>query len=101
MPKKLVDFPVINVSEDDTEGRFLVEFYKKIGWNGTDYINSTSIQVHPEQWKEFCQVLINVSRNSEINLTYMWLNQGPSSDQREKVPYGKVLLTNDCFVSES
>lgn len=91
---KMIDYPKIELTKESAL-TYIFDFYTALGWNGIDMLDPYEIKISTEQWHEICSKFTQLRGEFEHNLSYTWLNQGPSASN--DVPFGKVVIGPKAF----
>ena len=78
---------------------YLIDFYRRIGWNEQDTLDPKKIVMNEQQWQEVAAALNSLPRGpGEMAAGFAWMNWGPSADKR--VPYGKIDVREGAFTRD-
>jgi hypothetical protein len=85
--------PIPELTEADPQHR-LVEFFRKLGWDGEAQVDPTLVKLHEEDWQHMLRketehakkVLAGQASPVElaVSLGFLWMNWGPSAGGRHR-----------------
>lgn len=95
----LVKLPDLNFDAKDA-GKYLVKFYKKLGWDGKLELDVTEVIVSREDWETICKKMMDFYPPHEKSIGgLLCMNSGPSASA--SIPKGKVKIPEVMEVEET
>ena len=85
----VVDAPEISLPEDEKAGEALLQFYRALGWNGTDKLDPCKVLTTKAVFNSLNDVMYGRCPDP-LAVGMAMVNMGPGTDDR--IPPGKVCL---------
>ena len=84
-----MDAPEITLAEDEKAGEELLKFYRALGWNGEDNLDTCKIRTTKAVYNQLFDVMLEKCPDT-LTVGFALLNIGPGVD--EDIPPDKVYL---------
>ena len=85
----IVDAPEVSLSEDEKAGDALLKFYRALGWNGDDMLDTCKVRTTETVFDRLYGLMYD-RRPDPVGIGMLLVNNGPGTD--DYVPPGKVCL---------
>ena len=84
-----VDAPEVSLAPDQKAGDLLLNFYRALGWNGTDYLEPCKIRTTKEVFNRLYSQIYEHCPDS-VSVGMLMVNSGPGTE--DYIPSGRVWL---------
>ena len=85
----ILDAPEISLGEDEKAGDGLLKFYRALGWNGEDFLDTCKIRTTKAVYTKLFDLIFEKYPDTQT-IGYGLMNMGPGVD--EDIPPNKVYL---------
>lgn len=86
---KIVNAPAVVADENETPADALARFYRELGWNGEDFLDTRKVRTTKAIFMEITEVLC-AKDPTNTGIGVLMVHIGPGVD--ENIPTGKVKL---------
>jgi len=93
----VVNTPVISMTENETAGDVLLQFYRKLGWNGKDILDPCRIFTTKAVYYHLYDMMNELCADP-VAVGMAMVNRGPSTE--DYIPQGKVYLLDGWVTPE-
>jgi hypothetical protein len=85
----VVDTPEVNLAPDEKTGELLLHFYRALGWNGVDIVDSCKIRTTKEVYNRLHDLMLEQCHDP-VGVGMFLVNSGLGTE--DYIPPGKVYL---------
>jgi hypothetical protein len=85
----VVDAPVIKLTDGEKAGDVLLKFYRALGWNGEDYLDTCKVRTTQAVYNRLYDTRFDRCPDP-VGVGMQMVNRGPGTE--DYIPQGKVYL---------
>jgi len=96
---KMHKLPNLDLSNYSDVEEYIIDFYKKLGWDGQTKLDPTKVKMNENAYKEIAQKLMDYfskTIDDKTIINFLWMNYGPSGSYNN-LKDGYVIVEEGAF----